>query len=83
MDAEQRFLASADWDACAGAVDPEELRGRPCWCGLDLGSTRDLTALVLYFPEDGGAVLPFFWCPGERLAEREDRIKSAECERVG
>ncbi len=73
VDAEQRFIAGADWDACAAAVDPEALRGRPCWGGLDLSSTSDLTALVLYFPEDRGAVLPFFWVPGDRLAEREDR----------
>lgn len=73
VDPVQRFIASADWDACAGLVDPDALRGRPCWAGLDLSSTRDLTALVLYFPDDGGAVLPFFWVPGERLGEREDR----------
>lgn len=73
VDAEQRFIGSADWDACAGTVDPIDLEGRPCWAGLDLSSTTDLTALVLYFPEDGGAVLPFFWVPQERLAEREDK----------
>jgi phage terminase large subunit-like protein len=73
VDAEQRFIGSADWDACAGAVDPDDLEGRPCWAGLDLSSTTDLTALVLYFPEDGGAVLPYFWVPNERLGEREDR----------
>jgi len=73
VDAEARFIGSADWEACAGAVDPEALRGRPCWGGLDLGSTTDLTALALYFPDDGGAVLAWFWCPGDNLAEREDR----------
>lgn len=73
VDADQRFISSADWEACAGAVDPEALRGRPCWAGLDLSSTTDLTALVLYFPHDNGAILPFFWVPGDRLAEREDR----------
>lgn len=73
VDSAQRFIGSADWDACGGEVDPEALSGRPCWGGLDLGSTQDLTALVLYFPEDNGAVLPFFWVPGDRLDEREDR----------
>jgi phage terminase large subunit-like protein len=75
VDAEQRFIASDDWNACGAPVDPEALRGRPCWGGLDLGSTQDLTALALYFPEDNGAVLPFFWVPGDRLDEREDRDK--------
>lgn len=73
---ESRFIPRAEWDACAGAVDVEALRGRPCWGGLDLSSTRDLTALVLYFPEDGGTIVPFFWVPADRLQEREasDRV---------
>ena len=31
---------------------------------------------MLYFPDDGGAVLPFFWVPRDRLDEREstDRV---------
>ena len=73
VSAESRFIPAAEWDACQGGVDPEELRGRPCWAGLDLSSTTDLTALVLYVPEDGGAVIPIFWVPRERLAEREER----------
>lgn len=73
VDADERFIPGAEWDACAGAVVPSTLRGRPCWAGLDLSSTRDLTALILYFPEDDGAVLPFFWVPKDAVAEREDR----------
>lgn len=73
VDSEQRFISSVDWDACGAPVDAAALRGRPCWAGLDLSSTRDLTALVLYFAEDGGAVLPFFWVPGDNIQEREDK----------
>ncbi len=72
VEADARFIALADWQACGADIDPESLRGRPCWAGLDLSSTQDLTALVLYFPEDGGAVLPFFWVPKDRMKERED-----------
>lgn len=64
------------WDACDGKVDPESLRGRICYAGLDLSSTTDLSSLVLYFPGiDGGrdAVLPFFWIPGDEIQERERR----------
>ena len=73
---DSRFISSSDWEACAGEYDIESLRGRPCYGGLDLGSTTDLTSLVLYFPEDDGAVIPYFWCPQERLQEREhgDRV---------
>jgi phage terminase large subunit-like protein len=71
VDPDVRFIAQGDWEDCAGEVDPEALRGRPCFGGLDLSSTTDLTALVLYFPDDNGAVLPFFWAPADRLDERE------------
>lgn len=55
-------------------MDLERLRGRPCFAGLDLGATRDLTALVLVFADDDGGfdVVPFFWLPGDDLRERED-----------
>ncbi len=75
VSADARFINKADWDSCAGDIDIESLRGRPCYGGLDLSSTTDLTALVLYFPEDGGAVLPFFWVPADRLREREHSDK--------
>jgi phage terminase large subunit-like protein len=68
-----RFLDVNEWMACQGDVDPEKLRGRPCYAGLDLSSTQDLTALVLFFPEDDGAVLSTFWVPLDRLQERQER----------
>jgi phage terminase large subunit-like protein len=75
VSADARFINQSDWDACAGDIDPEALRGRRCIGALDLSSTTDLTALVLYFPEDDGAVLPFFWAPADRLQEREHSDK--------
>lgn len=71
VDSEQRFISSDDWNACGAAVDASLLEGQPCWAGLDLGSTNDLTALLLYFPFNDGAVLPFFWVPSDNLADRE------------
>lgn len=77
VEAEERFINAAEWEACDGAVDVESLKGRECFGGLDLGSTRDLTALVLAFPDDHGAfdILPFFWCPKDALGAREDGDK--------
>ena len=76
VDSAARFISSVEWNACAGEVDVRSLRGRPCYAGLDLSSTIDLTALVLYFPFDNGEVLPFFWLPEEGLAEKSltDRV---------
>jgi phage terminase large subunit-like protein len=68
---ESRFIHRSDWESCAGNVNIEKLRGRPCIGGLDTSSTTDLTSLVLYFPDDGGAIMPFFWVPADRLDERE------------
>jgi len=72
---ETRWLPMDKWRACGGAVDPEALRGRICYGGLDLSSTTDLSAFVLAFPdEDGGlTVLPYFWIPEERMHERSKR----------
>lgn len=83
--AESRFIPQAEWQACAGEIDIEALRGRPCKAGFDLSSTLDLTALVLYFPEDGGAVVPYFWVPRDRLEEREhsDKVPYPQWHRDG
>lgn len=70
--AEGRFIEQADWDANGEPFDPIELEGKPCYGGLDLSSTRDLTALALYFPEDG-KVLVWHWLPKDTIAARVER----------
>lgn len=79
VDAEGRWINSADYDACVVEEFPD-LTGRPCYGGLDLASTQDLSAFVLCFPpqEDGEPfhVLPFAWCPSDAIRERSktDRV---------
>lgn len=55
---EDRWLDLAAWQSCGQPL--RELAGRPCYVGLDLSSTSDLTAMVLVFPWDDGTldVLP-------------------------
>jgi phage terminase large subunit-like protein len=75
IDACAPFLNMMLWEAnCTSEHDIRELRGRECYAGLDLGATKDMTALVLVFADDAGAfdVVPFCWLPGETLTERED-----------
>ena len=72
VDAEPKAINPAEWDLCGGTFDPESLVGRPCYGGLDLSSTRDLSALSLYFPNDGGALILYAWCPKANMAEREE-----------
>lgn len=74
---ENRWLPMDKWDACRITFVDDDLRGRPCWAGIDAGSTRDLSAVVLVFPmgDDRFRVLPFFWCSEEAISLRaeEDR----------
>jgi len=41
------------WKACGGAVDLDMLKAMPCFGGLDLASTRDLTSFRLLWNVDG------------------------------
>jgi phage terminase large subunit-like protein len=74
VDAAAQFIDMATWKTCSQPVDLSRLEGRPCFAALDLGATKDMTALVLVFPADDGTldVLPFCFLPGETLQQRED-----------
>jgi phage terminase large subunit-like protein len=74
VDAHVRFLAKAEWDANAGAVDYAALAGRSCWGGLDLSQSRDLTAFVLVFDNDDGSfdILPRFFLPENGIADKSE-----------
>jgi phage terminase large subunit-like protein len=73
VDGEAQFLPRAEWMACGGPVNLEKLKGRECYAGLDLGTARDFTALVLVFPRHSGAcdVVAKFWTPKDTLDDRE------------
>lgn len=75
------WIQSTKWDACKGELDyfelAESLKGRECYCGLDLSSTSDLTAFVMVFPpptEDGAyCVLTHAWIPYDNMQLRTRR----------
>lgn len=80
-----RWLPMEDWDAA-----PErraDLNGRPCFAGLDLSSTTDISALALVFPDEAGGydVLMRFWIPEETVekAERRDHVPYRDWARRG
>lgn len=66
-----RWLQMEKWDACAG-VEPAGLDGATCYMGLDLATTTDIAAAVLFFP-DTGYLLSRFWIPGDCAEKREKR----------
>jgi phage terminase large subunit-like protein len=69
-----RWISMPAWDACQTVIDRAALRGRRCYVGMDLSTTRDMTAIVAVFPdEDGFDVLPAFFVPQDQIRERTHR----------
>jgi phage terminase large subunit-like protein len=91
-----RWLPMDHWRQCT--VTPHDkdawrgfenkLKGRPCFGGLDLAQTRDVTALVWWFPAVEGepaAVLCRFFVPEAAVAirSRRDRVPYEQWVREG
>lgn len=73
--AENRAIDMRQWAACGGEL--RALVDRPCYAGVDLSSTTDLTSLALDFPAEDGShdFLVYFWMPEDHVMERERRDK--------
>jgi phage terminase large subunit-like protein len=72
VDAVERAINQADWDACADPVPLDDLVGMACYGGLDLGSVSDLNSLTLYWPEVNAAH-SWLWVPQARVRERTEK----------
>lgn len=73
---ETQWINLHEWDASADpAFDESQLASIPCWGGLDLGSTLDLTAFSLCWPLVDGRVYVKTWgyLPEAKIEERERR----------
>lgn len=70
-----KYINLVAWDANAGLINEDELKGRRAYGGLDLGSVSDLTALCWVFPRDGGRYQAVwrFWTPEATLEDLERR----------
>jgi phage terminase large subunit-like protein len=71
------WMPMEEWNACGEATVAQleqELKGRRCYGGLDLGSTQDLTAFCAVFPPisegEPWKALWKFWLPDHNLLER-------------
>jgi len=70
------WIGNKEWEDCKGDIDLEKLKGKECWAGLDLASTRDISALVLLFKEDEKFIIvPYFFIPKENAKKRSERDK--------
>lgn len=62
------------WRACSGAVDLERLAKVPCWGGLDLSMTSDLTSYrLVWVLEDILFTYGWSWVPAVAIKERAKR----------
>src|SRR5690606_363173 len=62
------------WQACDGEVDLDWLAQYPCWGGLDLASTRDITAFRLVWNVDGVLYTHGWrWVPADAVKQRTER----------
>lgn len=73
---ESGYMRMDKWTACKG--DIPDLAGVPCYIGVDLSSTLDLTSVAFLFPlpEDKLVVLSHSFIPAEKMAEKltQDKV---------
>lgn len=83
------FVDMDIYDAGAKDFDLEALKDDPCWLGVDLSSTVDLSVIVACWRvAEGYFVRPWFFCPQEALdatsgdspLDDEDGISSREAQ---
>ncbi|MBS0535375.1 MAG: terminase large subunit [Proteobacteria bacterium] len=68
------FVEMTVYDEGSAPVDLGDLKDRPCWLGVDLSSSGDLTVVVSAWKDDDGFIVwPWFFCPAENLSERESQ----------
>jgi phage terminase large subunit-like protein len=68
---ETRYIPMEEWKLCGAPFNANDFAGCPCWGGLDLSTTRDLTAFALVFPKDGKFyVVVHIFVPGDDLKKR-------------
>ena len=65
------WIPNSEWMECHQEFNYDSLDGKECWGGLDLASTRDLSALTLVFKvEDKFVIMPYIFVPKENAIKR-------------
>ena len=73
-ESQTKWIGHDEWMECHQEVDYSTLEGKECWGGLDLASTRDLSAFVLVFNVNGKFIVrPYIFIPKENAKKRSDR----------
>lgn len=70
-DASKIWIEAEKYKACAGYIEPEQLRGLKCVAGFDLASEHDTTAITyLFFPQEGFNKFYYmtrYYCPAGKF----------------
>ena len=73
-ESQTKWIGHDEWMECHQEFDYSTLEGKECWGGLDLASTRDLSAFVLVFNVNGKFIVkPYIFIPKENAKKRSDR----------
>ena len=73
-ESQTKWIGHDEWMECHQEFDYSTLEGKECWGGLDLASTRDLSAFVLVFNVNGKFIVrPYIFLPKENAKKRSDR----------
>lgn len=71
-----RWMDMGVWDENGGTIDDSVLYGLPCWVGVDLSATQDITAACKVWRCEGIYVARWrFWVPAGDIVEKSKRDK--------
>lgn len=75
VQARDAFINMQRWHECKGALTLADMRGKPCWMGLDLASKVDIAALELLFEVESGRYARFgkYYLPEETVNQPENQ----------
>jgi phage terminase large subunit-like protein len=69
------WIDEDSWASVQNVVDPDEMRGLPCWLALDLSQKNDLTSLTAVWKDEHGHLWAFtwYWTTKQGLEDRAKR----------
>ena len=68
------FVEMSIYDLGDDPVDLAEMEGLPCWLGVDLSSSGDLTVIVACWRDgDTYYLWAWFFCPKDNLSRRQEQ----------
>jgi phage terminase large subunit-like protein len=82
----ERWISVDAWNACAGEFTASEMVGQPCYAGLDLGMSGDMSCAALVFLTSSGIrCLVHGWVPrdGKWRDELRNKDRYPQWEREG